>query len=90
VSTSEQQERLPLMTADEIRRLPQDVGLLTYRNRRGVLLDLTAWDERRDAATIQAAKRGTEAEQHDVFAQRYVRRTTTVDAAESAPAEEES
>ncbi|MBO1740747.1 type IV secretory system conjugative DNA transfer family protein [Leifsonia sp. TF02-11] len=90
VSTSEQQERLPLMTADEIRRLPQDVGLLTYRNRRGVLLDLKAWDERRDAATIQAAKRGTEAEQHEVFAQRYTRPTNTADAAGSAPAEEES
>ncbi|OJX65539.1 MAG: hypothetical protein BGO95_10480 [Micrococcales bacterium 73-13] len=74
VSTSEQQERLPLMTADEIRRLPQEVGLLTYRNRRGVLLDLAAWDERRDARAIQAARRGTEAEQQDVFAERYTRR----------------
>lgn len=87
VSTSEQQDRLPLMTADEIRRLPQDVGLLTYRNRRGVLLDLTAWDARRDAPAIQAAKRGTEAEQQDVFAQRYTRRppiSPTGDESESA------
>jgi type IV secretory pathway TraG/TraD family ATPase VirD4 len=91
VSTSEQQDRLPLMTADEIRRLPQDVGLLTYRNRRGVLLDLAAWDERRDAAAIQEAKRGTEAEQQDVFAQRYTRRPPTIPAADAddpEPAEE--
>ncbi|MBX3193851.1 MAG: type IV secretory system conjugative DNA transfer family protein [Microbacteriaceae bacterium] len=64
-------ERLPLMTVDEIRRLPQDVGLLTYRNRRSVLLDLTAWNERRDAATITATKRSTELEQEGVFAERY-------------------
>lgn len=70
VHTSEHHERLPLLTADEIRRLPQDVGLLAYRNRRGVLLDLTAWDQRHDAAAIKAARRTTEAEQRDVFAER--------------------
>lgn len=68
--TSEHHERLPLMTADEIRRLPPNVGLLAYRNRRGVLLDLNGWDERKDASTIQAAKRLTEAEQQSVFAER--------------------
>lgn len=73
VHTSESHDRLPLMTADEIRRLPQDVGLLAYRNRRGVLLDLTSWDARKDASTIQAAKRNTETQQRDVFAQRYAR-----------------
>ena len=77
VHTSELHDRVPLMTADEVRRLPQDLGLLTYRNRRGVLLDLTAWDERRDAHAIQAAKRGTEAEQQDVFARRNSRPPAT-------------
>lgn len=66
-STSEQHERLPLMSVDEIRRMPQTVGLLAYRNRRGVLLDLSGWDERRDARAIVAGKRETEREQREVF-----------------------
>jgi len=49
--------------------MPQNVGLLAYRNRRGVLLDLSGWDERRDARDIQAGKRSTEAEQQGVFAE---------------------
>jgi type IV secretory pathway TraG/TraD family ATPase VirD4 len=71
--TSEHHERLPLMSADEIRRLPQDVGLLAYRNRRGVLLDLTSWDQRKDARAIQTAKSGTETEQQAVFAEQHQR-----------------
>ncbi|WP_417564149.1 type IV secretory system conjugative DNA transfer family protein [Microbacterium sp.] len=66
-STSEQHERRPLMSVDEIRRLPPSVGLLAYRNRRSVLLDLAGWDERRDASTISAGKRQTEIEQRGVF-----------------------
>ncbi|NYE18016.1 type IV secretory system conjugative DNA transfer family protein [Microbacterium immunditiarum] len=66
-STSEHRERLPLMSVDEIRRMPHTTGLLAYRNRRGVLLDLTAWDERRDARAVQAGKRATEEEQRAVF-----------------------
>lgn len=66
-STSEHHERLPLMSVDEIRRMPQNVGLLAYRNRRGVLLDLSGWDERRDARDIQLGKRDTETEQRSVF-----------------------
>ncbi|MAO81918.1 MAG: hypothetical protein CMH82_14915 [Nocardioides sp.] len=68
-STSEQHERLPLMSVDEIRRVPQTVGLLAYRNRRGVLLDLSGWDERRDARDIQTGKRATEQDQQSVFAE---------------------
>lgn len=68
-STSEQHERRPLMSVDEIRRMPQTLGLLAYRNRRGVLLDLAGWDERRDARSIQTGKRDTEREQRDVFEQ---------------------
>jgi len=66
-STSEQHERRPLMSVDEIRRLPPSTGLLAYRNRRSVLLDLTGWDERADAASIQTGKRETEQEQRAVF-----------------------
>ena len=65
--TSEQHERRPLMSVDEIRRMPPTLGLLAYRNRRGVLLDLAGWDERRDARTIAVGKRDTEREQRDVF-----------------------
>ncbi|MGX5769771.1 type IV secretory system conjugative DNA transfer family protein [Microbacterium trichothecenolyticum] len=66
-STSEHHERRPLMSVDEIRRLPPSVGLLAYRNRRSVLLDLAGWDERRDARNIQSGKRATEQEQRTVF-----------------------
>ncbi|MDQ7876563.1 TraM recognition domain-containing protein [Microbacterium sp. QXD-8] len=66
-STSEHHERRPLMSVDEIRRLPPSVGLLAYRNRRSVLLDLAGWDERRDADIIQSGKRATEQEQRTVF-----------------------
>lgn len=79
--TSEHHERLALMSVDEIRRMPPTMGLLAYRNRRGVLLDLAGWDERRDASAIQSGKRITEQEQRDVFAAAYrppVRPTTRV------------
>lgn len=66
-STSEHHERRPLMSVDEIRRLPPTTGLLAYRNRRSVLLDLAGWDERPDAATIRHGKHATEQEQHHVF-----------------------
>ncbi|MDR7113729.1 type IV secretory pathway TraG/TraD family ATPase VirD4 [Microbacterium trichothecenolyticum] len=66
-ATSEHHERRPLMSVDEIRRLPPSVGLLAYRNRRSVLLDLAGWDERSDAHTIQISKRETEQEQRAVF-----------------------
>lgn len=80
LQTSEHHERLPLMSADEIRRLPHDVGLLAYRNRRAVLLDLNAWDHRKDARAIQTAKGLTESEQQGVFAEQ--RRPLPIDPAE--------
>ncbi len=75
VNTSEQHDRLPLMTVDEIRRMPQTVGLLAYRNRRGVLLDLAGWDKRTDARAVSASKRETEREQRAVFAEDLARAT---------------
>lgn len=66
-STSEHLETKPLMSVDEIRRMPESTGLLAYRNRRGVLLDLAGWDQRRDARAIRTGKTATEQEQRDVF-----------------------
>ncbi|WP_439593066.1 type IV secretory system conjugative DNA transfer family protein [Microbacterium sp.] len=66
-STSEHHERRSLMSVDEIRRMPQTLGLLAYRNRRGVLLDLAGWDERSDARAIHHGKQTIETEQQTVF-----------------------
>ena len=68
-SHSVQKERLTLITAEEMRRMPQTLGLLTYRNIRPVLLELDAWIDRDDAKEIQAAKRSTETAQRQVFAE---------------------
>jgi hypothetical protein len=64
------------MSVDEIRRMPPSVGLLAYRNRRSTLLDLTGWDERRDADDIQAAKHVMEQSQQAVFIERHNARPT--------------
>lgn len=76
---SERHDRLPLMTVDEIRRMPATAGLLAYRNRRGVLLDLAGWDERHDARRIKAGKTETETEQRGVFESDYAARTNMAD-----------
>lgn len=85
-STSEQHERRPLMSVDEIRRMPQSLGLLAYRNRRSVLLDLSGWDSRRDARTITTGKTATEQEQRDVFTT-AARRAPTAEPEPSEPVE---
>jgi type IV secretion system protein VirD4 len=53
----------------EMRRMPQRLGLLSYRGRRPILLDLHAWTDRRDAKHIRAGKAETEASQQAVFAE---------------------
>lgn len=60
-------DRRPLMSVDEIRRMPPEIGLLAYRNQRTVLLDLAGWDSRRDARDVSAGKAATERAQRDVF-----------------------
>lgn len=70
-TTSVQNERVPVMSLDEIRRMPETMGLLAYRNRRGVLLELEGWTERSDARHISAGKKSTEADQQLVFAEQY-------------------
>lgn len=47
--------------------MPPTTGLLAYRNRRGVLLELTGWDTRSDANEIRETKQDTEHDQRDVF-----------------------
>jgi len=75
-SVSEQHERLPLMTVDEIRRMPTGIGLLTYRNRRPALLELDGWIDRRDARQISAGKSALEKEQQAHFAARELAQAT--------------
>ena len=70
-STNVSREKVPVLTVDEIRRMPHTVGLLAYRNRRGVLLDLQGWTQRSDAGTVTAGKAATEQDQQQVFAQQY-------------------
>ena len=48
-STSIQREQRALITPEEMRRMPQSIGLLSYRNVRPVLLDLGAWIDRKEA-----------------------------------------
>ncbi|WP_258045887.1 type IV secretory system conjugative DNA transfer family protein [Leifsonia shinshuensis] len=70
-STNVQNEKVPVMTIDEIRRMPDTVGLLAYRNRRGILLDLRGWTDRDDAHQVSAGKKLTELDQQVVFAEQY-------------------
>lgn len=70
-STTISNEKIPVMTVDEIRRMPETVGLLAYRNRRGILLDLSGWTDRPDAAQIKTGKKATEADQQIVFGEQY-------------------
>ena len=61
-------ERVPVITAAELRRLPEGMGLLAYRNRRGILLDMPGWIDRPDSAAIKAGMERTKALQHEGFA----------------------
>jgi hypothetical protein len=59
------------MSLDEIRRMPETVGLLAYRTRRGILLDLRGWTDRHDARRVKSGKKATETDQQLVFAEQY-------------------
>lgn len=67
-SRSVQESLQPVMQADEVRRMPETMGLLLYRNRRGALLRLDSWTDRKDAAEIQRESRETAALQREMFA----------------------
>lgn len=81
-------ERRPLMSVDEIRRMPPEIGLLAYRNQRTVLLDLAGWDARRDARDVSAGKALTEREQRAVFADTITAPNTPTPSIPSTPAVE--
>ncbi|WP_247597296.1 type IV secretory system conjugative DNA transfer family protein [Leifsonia sp. PS1209] len=70
-STNVNNEKVPVMTIDEIRRMPETVGLLAYRTRRGILLDLRGWTDRDDARQVRTGKQLTELDQQVVFAEQY-------------------
>ncbi|NLT25769.1 MAG: TraM recognition domain-containing protein, partial [Microbacteriaceae bacterium] len=66
-SFNESLERRPVISVDELRRLPEGIGLLAYKNRRGVLLDMPGWIDRPDAEAIKVAKAATERLQEQGF-----------------------
>lgn len=66
-SMQEQTERVPVISAAELRQLPEGLGLLAYKNKRGVLLDMPGWVSRKDADEIGRGKKLVEAMQRDVF-----------------------
>ncbi|NEN07650.1 TraM recognition domain-containing protein [Diaminobutyricibacter tongyongensis] len=70
-STNIHDEKVPVMSLDEIRRMPETVGLLAYRTRRGILLDLRGWTDRHDARRVKSGKKATETDQQLVFAEQY-------------------
>ncbi|GAB3584507.1 hypothetical protein GCM10027406_31020 [Leifsonia lichenia] len=70
-STNVSNEKVPVMTIDEIRRMPETVGLLAYRTRRGILLDLRGWTDRDDARQVGTGKQLTELDQQVVFGEQY-------------------
>lgn len=76
-STSVHKQDAPVMSVADLRRLPDGMGLLTYRNRRGILLDTLPWTDRADADQIKAQKKQTESEQLAVFQRLEEERRTT-------------
>lgn len=60
-------ERLPELSVDELHRIPTGYGVLAYKNKRGVLLEMPGWTKRAHADEISAGKKQTEAEQADEF-----------------------
>ncbi|MGO1409972.1 MAG: type IV secretory system conjugative DNA transfer family protein [Microbacterium sp.] len=75
MNTSEQIHNQPLMTSDEVRRLPKQAALMIVRNVRPILLDLTKWTDRKDSKRIIAGQNETEESQRAVFAQQHQQRT---------------
>lgn len=71
VTYNTQDEDVPLIRADELRRLPDGVGVLVFKNMRGVLLDLAAWIDRADASEISAGKKTAETQAHAALRSSY-------------------
>jgi len=66
-STSVHKQDAPVLSVSDLRRLPDGMGVLTHRNRRGILIDTIPWTLRSDADEISTEKKQTEAEQLAVF-----------------------
>lgn len=60
-------ERIPVLSNDELRRIPTGYGVLAYKNKRGVFLEMPGWNQRPDGKEIGAGKQETEAEQSAEF-----------------------
>jgi len=83
-TSSVQEQSEPVISIDELKRLPEGLGLLSYRNRRPVLLDLNGWVDRDDAALIKSGKNLTEAEQMILFAEQLETRRAARQAVRAA------
>lgn len=62
-------ERVPVVTADELRRMPGTMGLLAYPSHRGILLDLGP--ARRATARLASDAEATGLDQQLVLAEQY-------------------
>lgn len=60
-------ERLPVLSVDELHRIPIGYGVLACKNKRGELLEMPGWTKRVDADEISAGKKQTAAEQADEY-----------------------
>lgn len=75
-----QGERVPVVTADELRRMPETTALMVYRDRRGILLDLPGPAQHRVSAP-KPASTAAEPAQNLVFAEQYTSTAEPPDAA---------
>lgn len=62
-STSEQSHTEPVISIDELRRIPESLSLMLSRTRRPVFLQSEKWTQRRDAAEISASRARVENQQ---------------------------
>lgn len=71
LSWNQNETQQPLISIDELRRLPDGLGVMTGKNGRPILLDVGRWVDRKDGDEIGSAKRATEAEQQQVLKEMY-------------------
>ncbi|MFJ8896774.1 type IV secretory system conjugative DNA transfer family protein [Leifsonia sp. NPDC102414] len=75
---SEQRSTVPVLSIDELRRLPTGMAVLAYKNMRPALLDAAGWTKRSDAKQIRSGKRATEQAQLAEFRAQYEKGTSRV------------
>lgn len=69
VSISETKEAV--ITVDELRRLPEGVGVLAYKNIRPIVFEVEGWTSRSDAKLISRSKADVERQQQEFFSQQF-------------------